>query len=104
MAHVTLFRMKARSGEREAVIDMFDRWQRGRMPKVKGFVRAVIVSNLRDPDELMAEIMFDSRQNYDANSNDPEQDAWYQELRSHLVADPEWFDGKLERESGTILP
>ncbi len=104
MAHVTLFRMKAKPGGREAVIDMFDRWGRGRMPKVKGFVRSVIVSNLRDPDELMAEVMFDSKENYEANSNDPEQDTWYHELRSHLVADPEWFDGRLERESGAILP
>ncbi len=104
MAHVTLFRMKSKPGEHEAVIDIFDHWQRERMPKVKGFVRSVIVSNLRDPDELIAEVMFDSKANYDANSNNPEQSSWYQDLRSHLVADPDWFDGKLERESGTILP
>lgn len=104
MAHVTLFRMKAKSGEGPAVIDMFDRWGRGRMPKVKGFVRSVIVSNLRDPDDLMAEVMFDSTENYQANSNDPDQDAWYRELRSHLAADPDWFDGRLERESGSMLP
>jgi hypothetical protein len=96
--------MKSKAGEREAVIDMFDSWQRKRMPKVKGFVRSVIICNLRDADEFMAEVMFDSKDNYDANSNDPEQDTWFHELRSHLVADPEWFDGKLERESGTTLP
>jgi hypothetical protein len=33
------------------------------------------------------------------NSNRPEQDAWFRELRANLVADPEWFDGTLERES-----
>jgi hypothetical protein len=42
--------------------------------------------------------MFDSKASYDATSNDPGQNAWFQELRSHLTADPEWFDGKLERE------
>jgi len=104
MAHVTLFRMKAKPSEGEAVINMFDRWQRGRMPKVKGFVRSVIISNLSDPDEFMAEVMFESKETYEANSDHPEQSAWYLELRSHLVSDPDWFDGKLERESGSLIP
>jgi len=104
MAHVTLFRMRANPGERDAVIDLFDRWQRGRMPRVKGFVRSVIISSLNDADDLMAEVMFDSRAAYQANSDDPEQDAWYRELRAHLASDPEWFDGKLERESGAMIP
>ena len=34
--------------------------------------------------------------NYDANSNDPETGKWFQELRGHLAADPEWFNGSLE--------
>ncbi len=104
MAHVTLFRMKANPGKHDAVIDHFDTWQRTHMPKVKGFVRSVIICSYNDPDELMAEVMFDTKENYEANSNDPAQGAWYQELRSHLAADPEWFNGRLERESGVALP
>jgi hypothetical protein len=98
MAHVTHFKLRAKPGERDKVIGMFDRWQDERRPKAKGFVRSILTSSLSDPDELMAGVMFDSKANYDANSNDPGQGAWYQELRSHLAADPEWFDGKLERE------
>jgi len=104
MAHVTIFRMKSKPGERETVVDMFDRWQRDRMPKVHGFVRSVIVTNLHDDDDFMCEVMFDSKDDYEANSNDPEQATWYEELRSHLAADPDWFDGKLERESGNLVP
>jgi quinol monooxygenase YgiN len=104
MAHVTFFRMRAKPGDRESVIDLFDRWQRGRMPKVKGFVRSVITSRLNDPDDFMAEVMFDSRELYEENSKHPEQDAWFRELRAHLAEDPEWFDGRLERESGSIIP
>jgi hypothetical protein len=44
----------------------------------------------------MAAVVFDTTENYNANSNDPETDAWFQQLRSHLAADPEWFDGNLE--------
>ena len=40
--------------------------------------------------------MFESKETYDANSNSPEQSAWYEEFREHIVADPEWFNGNLE--------
>src|SRR5690606_30544115 len=63
-----------------------------------GFVRADLSSNVNDPDEFMASACFADRTTYDNNSNDPRQNAWYEELRSHLVADPEWFDGTLERQ------
>ena len=99
MPHVTFFKIKAKPGERQAVIDNFDRWQAERRPKATGFVRSVLASNLSDPDEFMAGAMFDTKEHYDANSNDPEQGKWYEELRSHLVADPEWFDGTIERQS-----
>ena len=96
--HITTFRMRAKPGERQHVIDLFDRWFRDRRTKARGFVRADLSSNINDPDEFMSAACFADKATYDANSNDPEQNAWYQELRSHLVADPEWFDGTLERQ------
>ena len=99
MPHVTSFKFKAKPGERQAVIDSFQRWERERKSNTKGFVRSVLVSNLRDADEFMATVVFESTESYDANSNTPEQGEWFTELRSHLTADPEWFDGKLEAQA-----
>jgi quinol monooxygenase YgiN len=96
--HITYYRMKAKPGERRAIIELFDRWMHDRRPDVPGFVRVVLCSSVADPDEFMAYAMFADRETYDANSNSPEQHAWYEELRSHLVADPEWFDATLERQ------
>ena len=98
MAQITHFRIKAKPGERDAVLALFDKWQAKLRPQATGYVRSVITSNLDNPDELMAGVMFDSKENYDANSSTPEQGAWYEELRSHLVADPDWFNGNLERD------
>ncbi len=95
---ITFFKMKAKPGERQLVIDLFDRWFRERRPVAGGFYRADLSSNINDPDEFMAAACFADKKTYDANSNDPEQNAWFDELRSHLVADPEWFDGTLERQ------
>jgi quinol monooxygenase YgiN len=55
-----------------------------------------VCSNVNDPDEFMAYAMFADKKTYDANSNAPEQQEWYEQLRSHLAEDPEWFDGTLE--------
>jgi quinol monooxygenase YgiN len=96
--HVTHFKMRAKPGERQHVIDLFERWFRDRRPEARGFVRADLSSNINDRDEFMAAACFADKKTYDANSNDPEQTAWFEELRSHLVADPEWFDGTLEKQ------
>ncbi len=96
MPHVTYFRFRAKPGERDAVIQTFDRWTKERGPKVKGFLRTVLTSNLEQPDEFIAAAMFDTTEHYHANSTDPETNKWFEELRSHLAADPDWFNGKLE--------
>ena len=94
--HVTQFRFKAKPGQRQAVIDSFQRWDQERKVKAKGFLRGILTSNLKDQEEFMAGVMFDTTENYNANSDDPETNAWFQQLRSLMVADPDWFDGNLE--------
>jgi quinol monooxygenase YgiN len=96
---VTFFRLKAQPGKRQAVIDQFDKWDREHKSKATGFQRSIVVSSNDDPDELMAAVRFDTTASYQANSERPEQGAWYQELRANLAADPIWFNGTLERES-----
>ncbi len=97
--HVTFIRMKALPGRRQAVLDMFDKWEREQKSKAKGYVRSVTVTNNDDPDGIMAGVRFDSVENYNANSDRAEQGAWFQELRAILAADPEWFNGTLAREA-----
>jgi len=94
--HITHFKICAKPGHRQDVIDLFDRWLRDRRPGLGGFVRVVLCSSINNPDEFMAYAMFADKKTYDANSNAPEQQAWYEQLRTHLLDDPEWFDGTLE--------
>jgi quinol monooxygenase YgiN len=88
--------MRTKPGERQKVIDHFDRWANQRRHKVGGFVRMLLCSNNDDPDQFMAYAMFADKATYDANSRDPEQHQWYEELQSWLVDEPEWFDGTVE--------
>jgi heme-degrading monooxygenase HmoA len=94
MAHVEVFKFRAQPGKRQKVIETFDRW--GREQRPKGFERSVLVSNLDDPDEFYALVRFDTTESYKANSDRPETDQWFRSLRENLVAEPEWFGGKLE--------
>jgi heme-degrading monooxygenase HmoA len=94
MAHVEVFRFRAQPGKRQNVIDVFERWSRGERPR--GFEQSGLVSNLDDPEEFVAVVRFDTTENYKANSDRPETDQWFRTLRENLVADPEWFGGKVE--------
>ncbi len=99
MPHMTLFRFKALPGRRQPVLDHFEKWERDEKPKATGFEQSILVTSNVDPDEFMGVVRWDNNGNYVKNSNRPEQDTWFRDLRSNLVADPEWFDGTLERES-----
>ncbi len=96
--HVTLFHMKAQAGKRQAAIDQFAKWEREHKGAAKGYLSSIVVTNNEDPDELLTVVRFDSTENYNANSNRPEQGAWFAELRALLVADPEWVNGTLAGE------
>ena len=96
MAHLTMFRFRAKPGERVSVINDFQRWEREHRPRAKGFVRATLASSYEDLDEFSATVVFENKETYDANSSSPEQSAWYEEFRQHIVEDPEWFNGNLE--------
>lgn len=49
---------------------------------------------LGDDGRLISCVIFESKERYQALSNDPEQDRWWNEkARPLLAADPEWIDG-----------
>ncbi len=94
--HITYFKILANPGERQKVIEHFDRWANQRRHHASGFIRMLLCSDLKNPDSFMAYAMFADKATYDANSNHPEQDEWFQQLRALLAEDPVWFDGHVE--------
>lgn len=98
MAHTTSFKFRAKPGERGAVINHFQLWERQRKPYAKGFLHGMLARDIDDFDAFLATVVFDTFDNYNANSNDPEQTAWYEELLSHIVSEPEWFNANVEVE------
>jgi len=97
--HVSFFKAQALPGKRDAVVQHFAKWEQEQKPRATGFIRSVLVASDDNPDEIMGGVRWDTSENYFANANRPEQDAWYRDLRAMLAADPEWFDGTLLREA-----
>jgi hypothetical protein len=96
MTHATSFMFRAKPGERGSVISHFQLWEQQRKPYTKGFLQGMLTRDVDDFDSFLATVVFDTTDNYVANSNDPEQTAWYEELRTHIVSEPEWFNGNVE--------
>lgn len=49
----------------------------------------------RDANEFYMCMLFESKDAYHANAQDPRQDALYEEMRALLTEDPEWHDGEV---------
>ena len=91
----TVATMRIKQGEEQKLTELLERWWRERAPKVQGAVSTTIYRLEVDPLEYVMAVVFDSKENYRANANNPEQDRWYQELRACLDAEPIWDDGEV---------
>src|SRR6266536_4026492 len=91
----SVFRLRPRQGQEQALIDLMERWNRERRPKVDGFVAAHVYRSEKRPGEYVNTVVFRDREAYTKNADDPEQGVWYRDLRAVLESDPEWEDGEV---------
>ena len=62
---------------------------------IAGFVSVHIYRMDNDASEYYMAVLFEDRDSYRRNAEDPRQDARYRQMRELLVADPEWHDGEV---------
>lgn len=90
----SIFRMKAIAGKGQELVKIFEDWDRDRRPNIKGAVGGYVMRADANPDEFIAIALFESKEDYQANGNDPAQGEWFGKLRAVLQSDPEWEDGE----------
>jgi len=90
----SIFRMKVKPGQEQKLVEMFKEWEQQRRPRVKGAVASYLLKPDRKRNEMVGVAVFQDKQTYRANADDPEQDRWYRRMRELLEADPEWEDGE----------
>jgi len=89
----TIGHMKAKPGKMDEILKLQENFNTER--KVKGYLGDLVYRMDKDPDEFILVVLFDSKENYVANANSPEQDKEYRKLRDLLAADPHWHDGEV---------
>jgi hypothetical protein len=89
----TIARISPKPGMNKAVLQAIEEWQRDRRPGVKGAVGGYVYQ--LDQGGMMLVYVFESKETYVANAEDPAQDRWYQKFRALLTKEPEWNDGEV---------
>ena len=88
----TVARMRMKPGMDARYADLEREFEARQVP---GFVAQVTYRMDADPNEVYLAVVFESKEAYVANANDPAQDAMYRKFREVLEADPEWHDGEI---------
>lgn len=91
----TVARIRPKPDEIQALLDLNREIERERSGTVKGFVADYMFESEKNPGEYILVAVFQDRETYMANAEDPEQDRIYRRLRAHLTEDPIWEDGEI---------
>ena len=88
----TVARTRVTLENRDTLKEVFERQGRRTRP---GMVAAYTLFE-NDSDVAWLVAIFEDRATYDANADDPAQDAEYREYRALMEDDPEWHDGEIQ--------
>lgn len=91
----SIFRMRPKSGQEQAVVQLFEEWSRERGYRLQGSIASYLFHPEKSPEQLIGVAIFQDKETYVKNAEDPAQDAWYQRLRALLEGDPEWEDADI---------
>ena len=91
----TVATLKVKPGSQDALAELNERWWAERGSKVQGAVSSIIYKTDKDPNEYVLVAVFESKEAYTKNADDPEQDKWFREMASHFAAEPVWNDGEV---------
>ena len=79
---VTVSTYQARAGEEDAIVALYEDWQRTLQPKAAGYISGELLVNVLNECEFIAIMRFESQESAQALANNPEQNAWYSRLVS----------------------
>lgn len=88
----TVARVRLLPGALPAMNVLFDEFKAANVP---GVVGELMYRMDADPDEYFMVAVFDSRESYRANAEDPAQHERFLAMRALLQSDPEWHDGEI---------
>jgi hypothetical protein len=62
---------------------------------IPGYVGTTVYKMDSDANEYYVAVVFEDRESYRRNADDPAQDARYQQMLAYIDGEPEWHDGEI---------
>jgi quinol monooxygenase YgiN len=93
---VTVYTFHARPGREDAIVALYDQWQRDRRSFANGFVSGELYRDSRDPGAFISVASFESEHALRMLAATPEQDAWYRSLVGLTESEPVFTDCEVE--------
>lgn len=90
----TVAKFKVKPGQEQKLKEVMVKQASAGM-EMKGFIGELVYKLDRNPNEYLIAVVFEDRDSYQANANDPAQHRRYLEYRELLETDPEWNDGEI---------
>jgi heme-degrading monooxygenase HmoA len=91
-AYGSVARLSVIHNRRDALHDYMEA-RTARFDEIPGMLAGYLVFAESDPSLVFIVTVFDSRENYRSNSEDPQQHERYLGMRSFLTRDPDWYNG-----------
>ncbi len=88
----TIARMRLKEGAEAAMERLTEEFKTFNVP---GYLGEYVYRTDADPREHYLVVLFESKEAYWANAQDPAQNTRYEQLRALLEDDPEWHDGEI---------
>ena len=90
----TVANIRVKSGHQGDLTKLIQEWNADRKPKIPGAVTGYLVQLDSDPQDMIIIGIFDNKDLYMKNADDPEQDRWFRRMMEHLESEPDWRDGE----------
>ena len=87
----TVGRVKVKAENREKLVEVMRAQSNVNIP---GYHKAYAMFPENHSDTAIMVVLFDDKDSYWKNANDPEQDKRYQEFAQFFESEPEWHDGE----------
>ena len=90
----TVANIRVKAGHQGDLTKLIQEWNTERKPKIHGAQTGYLVQLDSDPQDMIMIGIFDNKDVYTKNADDPEQDRWFRRMMEHLESEPDWHDGE----------
>lgn len=91
----TVARIKLKPGSLDKLLGVIAEMDREWAPKIEGDRGGLVFQLDKDENTIMLVAIFENKELYLANADNPEQDKWYRRMAEHFDGEPEWNDGQI---------